>query len=149
VTVDVAGVRNILGAFPGAKKVSIARNQAAAPDVSPSMSTNGRIKLSTGGAPAFYNAAAYCRSPRVAFQDGYLFFTIAALPSVCNRAEFARDERADHDHDSIQVRRDIASAIPFSGVMLFFTTGHFGGMAGRRQRGTELPYGRLTSARRA
>ncbi|EJN14753.1 hypothetical protein PMI42_01727, partial [Bradyrhizobium sp. YR681] len=54
-TVDAAGVVNVLGAFPGTKGVSIARNLAGAPDVVAVDLDNGAYQLSTGGAPVAYN----------------------------------------------------------------------------------------------
>src|SRR3954468_16766794 len=62
-TVDAAGNTNVLGAFPGAKKVSIARNQAANPDVVAVDVDNGAYQLSTGGAPANYNAGGILPQP--------------------------------------------------------------------------------------
>jgi len=112
---------------------------------SPSMSTTGAYQLSTGGAPAFYNAAGILPQPNgVAFQDGYLFFTIAdcrvfatALNSLAMNALTTI---------TIQAKSDVTllRPIPFSGVMLFFTTGHFEAWQDGRQRGTELPVCRLT-----
>src|ERR1051326_7531528 len=54
-TVDANGVVASLGNFPGSKKVSIARNQAAAPNVVAVDIDNGAFTLSGGGAPVGYN----------------------------------------------------------------------------------------------
>src|SRR5260370_1038760 len=77
-TVDAAGNINVLGAFPGAKKVSIARNQAANPDVVAVDVDNGAYQLSGGGAPVNYTGGGVLPQPNsVSNQDGYFFFTIA------------------------------------------------------------------------
>src|SRR5947209_1762181 len=68
VTVDVAGLVNVLGAMLGTKKVSIARNQANNPDVVAVDVDNGAFQLSGGGAPVAYNGAGNLPQPNsVAF----------------------------------------------------------------------------------
>ena len=62
-TVDAAGVINVLGGMAGTKPVSIARNQAGTPDVVAVDVDNGAYQLSTGGAPAFYNGAGNLPQP--------------------------------------------------------------------------------------
>jgi len=144
-TVDVAGVVNILGNFPGAKKVSIARNQAANPDVVAVDVDNGAYQLSTGGAPAAYNGAGVLPQPNSCwFQDGYLFFSIAdgrvfatALNSLAmNALTFI----------TVQAKADVTllRGIPFSGLILLFTTGHFEAWQDAANAAPAFPYARLS-----
>jgi hypothetical protein len=123
-TVTSAGAINVLGAMAGTKKVSIARNQKAAPDVVAVDVDNGAYQLSTGGAPASYNGGGNLPQPNsVAFQDGYFFFTIA------DGRVFASPLNALSQNSltfiTVLSKSDVAllRGIPFSGYMLFFTTG--------------------------
>ena len=144
-TVDAAGVVSVLGAFPGAKKVSIARNQVANPDVVAVDVDNGAFQLSTGGAPAAYNGGGVLPQPNsICFQDGYFFFTIAdgrvfatALNSLAmNALTFI----------TCQAKADVTllRAIPFSGVLLFFTTGSCEVWQDAANVTPAFPYARLT-----
>jgi len=145
VTVTSAGVVNVLGAFPGTKKVSIARNQAGNPDVVAVDVDNGAYQLSGGGAPVFYNAAGILPQPNsVWFQDGYFFFTIAdgrvfatALNSlVMNALTFI----------TVQSKADVVllRGIPFSGLSFLFTTGSCEVWQDVANGAPAFPYGRLT-----
>jgi len=144
-TVDAAGNVNVLGNFPGAKKVSIARNQAANPDVVAVDVDNGAYQLSTGGAPAAYNGAGVLPQPNSCwFQDGYLFFSIAdgrvfatALNSlVMNALTFI----------TVQAKADVTllRGIPFSGLILLFTTGHFEAWQDAANAAPAFPYARAS-----
>jgi hypothetical protein len=79
-TVDPNGIVNVLGAFPGTKKISIARNLRTgvnSPDVVAVDLDNGAYSLNTGGVPALYTGGGVLPQPKaVCFQDGYLFFLI-------------------------------------------------------------------------
>lgn len=145
-TVDAAGAVNVLGAFPGTKKVSIARNQISAnPDVVAVDVDNGAYKLSGGGAPVAYNGAGILPQPdSVCFQDGYFFFTIAdgrvfatVLNSlVMNALTFI----------TVQSKADVVllRGIPFSGLLLLFTTGSCEVWQDVANVAPAFPYGRYT-----
>jgi hypothetical protein len=129
-TVTAGGMVTQLGALPGTKKVSIARNQnGAGPDVVVVDPDNGAYLVQVAGtpqAPALYNGGSNLPQPNsVSFQDGYFFYTIAAgqiyaspLNSVgaINPLTFVT---AQAKSDVILLR-----GIPFNGLMWFFTTGH-------------------------
>jgi hypothetical protein len=144
-TVTAAGVVNDLGAFPGTKKVSIARNQAGNPDVVAVDVDNGAYQLSGGGAPVFYNAAGILPVPNsVCFQDGYLFFTIAdgrvfatALNSLAMNAltQITVGSKADVT---------LLRGIPFSGLLFLFTTGSCEVWQDAASPAPNFPYARLT-----
>jgi hypothetical protein len=75
-TVNSSGTVTSLGTVSGTKKVSMARNQAATPNVMIVDLDNGAY-TTTGGAPTTYNAGGVLPQPNsVCFQDGYFFFTI-------------------------------------------------------------------------
>jgi hypothetical protein len=77
VTVDVNGTVTTLGggAVAGTKKVSIARNLAASPNVVAVDLDNGAYSLAGGVSP--YNGGGNLPQPKaVCFQDGYFFFLI-------------------------------------------------------------------------
>ena len=123
-TVDANGVVNVLGGFPGSKKVSIARNQAGAPDVVAVDVDNGAYKLSGGGAPVAFNGGGVLPQPNSCwYQDGYLFFSIAdgrvfatALNSLVMNAL---------TQITVQAKADVVllRGIAFSGLSFMFTTG--------------------------
>jgi hypothetical protein len=144
-TVDVAGTINVLGAFPGSKKVSIARNQAGAPDVVAVDVDNGAYQLSGGGAPVFYNGGANLPQPNsVAFQDGYFFFTIADCRVFASGLNALTQNALTFI--TIQLKADVTllRAIAFSGVMLFFTTGHCEVWQDAANPAPNFPYARLS-----
>lgn len=144
-TVDANGNVTLLGSFPGTKIVSIARDLASNPDVVAVDLDNGAYQLSTGGAPAFYNGGGNLPQPNsVSFQDGYFFFTIGdnrvfatALNSLTlNALTFITiSEKAD-----VTLLRGIS----FSGVMLFFTTGHCSVWYDAASPAPAFPYARQT-----
>lgn len=145
VTVDAAGVVNVLGLMLGTKKVSIARNQAGAVDVVAVDVDNGAFKLSGGGAPTAYNGGGNLPQPNsVSFQDGYFFFTIA------DGRVFASSLNALTQNAltfiTIQSKADVTllRGIPFSGLLLFFTTGHFEAWQDAANVAPAFPYSRLS-----
>lgn len=145
VTVDVAGTVAVLGPMLGTKKVSIARNQAANPDVVAVDVDNGAYQLSGGGAPVAYNGGGNLPIPdSVSFQDGYFFFTIADC-RVFASALNALTQNA-LTFVTIQAKADVTllRGIPFSGLMLFFTTGHFEAWQDAANPAPNFPYGRLS-----
>jgi hypothetical protein len=145
ITVDVSGTVNVLGAMLGTKKVSIARNQVAAPDVVAVDVDNGAFQLSTGGAPAAYNGGGNLPQPNsVNFQDTYFFFTIA------DGRVFASGQNALTQNAltfiTVQAKADVTllRGIPFNGMMLFFTTGSCEAWQDAANPAPNFPYNRLT-----
>ncbi|WP_445222257.1 hypothetical protein ACKWRH_21620 [Bradyrhizobium sp. Pa8] len=144
-TTDVAGVINVLGNFPGTKMVSIARNMAAVPDVVAVDVDNGAYQLSTGGAPAFYNGGGNLPQPNgVAFQDGYFFFTIG--DNRCFASGLNALTQNALTFITVQGRADanLLRPIPFSNLLLLFTTGSFEVWQDQGIAAPAFPYGRLT-----
>jgi hypothetical protein len=145
VTVDSVGTVAVLGPMLGTKKVSIARNQAANPDVVAVDVDNGAYQLSGGGAPVAYNGGGVLPQPNSCwFQDGYLFFTIAdgrvfatALNSLAMNALTTI---------TVQAKADVTllRGIPFSGLSLMFTTGHFEAWQDAANVAPNFPYARLS-----
>jgi hypothetical protein len=129
-TVTSAGAVTDLGAFPGTKHVSIARNQNATPDVLAVDIDNGAYVLSTGGAPVALNTGGIVpQANSVAFQDGYFFLTIAdgrVWASPINSIATGTGGWNALTFVTIQSRSDVTllRGIAFSGLMFFFTTGH-------------------------
>jgi hypothetical protein len=131
VTVDVSGTVVVLGALPGTKKVTIARNQntnLAYPDVLIVDQDNGAFSVVLpGGAPVALNTSgAVPQAFSVSFQDGYFFLTIAdgrvfaspinsIVPASWNALTFV----------TIQAKSDVLlfRGIAYQGYMFFFTSG--------------------------
>lgn len=145
-TVDVAGNVNLLGAFPGSKKVSIARNQASPnPNVVAVDVDNGAYNLATGGAPAAYNAGGVLPQPNsVCFQDGYFFFTIAT--GQCYASGLNALTQNALTFITVQAKSDVTllRGIAFSGVLLLFTTGSCEVWQDAANAAPAFPYGRQT-----
>jgi len=123
-TVDVNGTVNVLGTMLGTKLVSIARNQAATPDVVAVDVDNGAYQLSTGGAPAAYNGAGNLPQPNsVCNQDGYFFFTVA--DGRCFASGLNALTQNALTFITCQAKADVTllRGIPFSSALLLFTTG--------------------------
>jgi len=122
-TVDGSGNVVVLGAFAGTKKVTIARNQSATPNVVAVDIDNGAFTLS-GGAPTSYNGGGNMVGVpnSVCFQDGYLFFTIAAgqcqATNVNSLTMNALTFTTAQAKSSVTLLRGIA----YSGVLFLFTT---------------------------
>lgn len=145
ITVDAAGTVNDLGAFPGSKAVSIARNLAGTPDVVAVDVDNGAYQLSTGGAPAFYNGAGNLPQPNgIAFQDGYFFFTIG--DNRCFASGLNALTQNALTFITVQGRADsnLLRPIAFSNLLLLFCTGHFEAWQDQANAAPAFPYGRLT-----
>jgi hypothetical protein len=149
VTVDQTGaVVTVLGNMLGTKKVSIARNQAANPDVVAVDPDNGAFALTAAGvpnAPTAYNGGGNLPQPNsVAFQDGYFFFTIgdgrvfaSALNALTQNAL---------TFTTLQAKSDVTllRGIPLSGLMLFFTTGSCEVQQDAANPAPAYPYARVT-----
>jgi hypothetical protein len=123
-TVDANGVLNVLGTMLGTKLVSIARNQAATPDVVAVDVDNGAYQLSTGGAPASYNGGGNLPQPNsVCNQDGYFFFTIA--DGRCFASGLNALTQNALTFITCQAKADVTllRGIPFSSALMLFTTG--------------------------
>ncbi|MDI1265594.1 MAG: hypothetical protein PS018_20295 [bacterium] len=145
ITLDAAGTVNVLGPILGTKKVSIARNQAAAPDVVAVDVDNGAFKLSGGGAPVSYNGGGNLPQPNsVSNQDGYFFFTIADSRVFASGLNALTQNALTFI--TIQGRADVTllRGIPFSGLMLFFTTGHFEAWQDAANVAPAFPYSRAS-----
>jgi len=145
-TVDAAGNINVLGAFPGAKKVSIARDQAANPDVVAVDVDNGAYQLSGGGAPVNYTGGGVLPQPNsVSNQDGYFFFTIADCRVFASGLNALTQNALTFI--TVQAKADVTllRGIPFSNVMLFFTTGSCEVWQDAANAAPAFPYARLTT----
>jgi hypothetical protein len=89
-TVDVAGAINVLGAFPGSKKVSIARNQAGAPDVVAVDVDNGAYHALGRRCAGVLQRRRRPAGAELGLVSGRLFLLHARrLPGVCDRAQLA------------------------------------------------------------
>jgi hypothetical protein len=145
-TVDTNGVVSLLGSFPGSKKVSIARNQASPnPNVVSVDVDNGAYNLATGGAPAAYNASGVLPQPNsVCFQDSYFFFTIASGQCYAS-GQNALTQNA-LTFITVQAKADVTllRGIPFSGLLLLFTTGSCEVWQDAANPAPAFPYGRAT-----
>lgn len=149
VTVDATGnAVTVLGNMPGTKKVSIARNQAANPDVVAVDVDNGAYALTAAGAPnapTAYNGGGNLPQPNsVSWQDSYFFFTIA------DGRVFASGQNALTQNAltfiTCQKKSDVTllRGIPFNGYMLFFTTGSCEVWQDVANAAPAFPYGFLT-----
>lgn len=145
-TVDVAGNVILLGAFPGSKKVSIARNQASPnPNVVAVDVDNGAYNLATGGAPSAYNGGGVLPQPNsVCFQDGYFFFTIGA--GQCYASGLNALTQNALTFITVQAKADVTllRGIAFSGVLLLFTTGSCEVWQDAANPAPAFPYARQT-----
>ncbi len=124
-TVDVNGAVTSLGAFPGTKKISIARNQAASPNVVAVDIDNGAFNLATGGAPAAYTGGGNLPQPNsVAFLDAYFLFGIADCRVFASGINALTQNALTFI--TLQAKADVTGqrVIAFSGLMFGFTTGH-------------------------
>lgn len=144
-TVDSTGNNvTVLGAFPGTKLVSIARNQSAGPDVVAVDLDNGAYQLS-GGVPAAYNGAGNLPIPNsVCSQDGYFFFTIG--DNRCFASGLNALTQNALTYITVQGRADanLLRGIPFSSVLLLFTTGTFEVWQDAANAAPAFPYSRQT-----
>lgn len=144
-TVDSVGTVVSLGAFPGTKKVSIARNQNAATNVVAVDIDNGAYVLSGGGAPAAYNGGGALPQPNsVCFQDSYFFFTIS--DGRCFASGVNALTQNANTFITCQAKADVTllRGIPFSGLLWLFTTGHCEIWQDTAAAAPAFPYTRLT-----
>lgn len=144
-TVTSAGIVSLLGALPGTKKVSIARDQNASPHVVAVDIDNGAYVLSGGGAPASYNGGGNLPQPNsICFQDGYFFYTIGdgrcfASPinsiGTINALTFI----------TCQSKSDVTlfRGIAYAGVLWLFNSGGCEIWQDQANVAPAFPYGRL------
>jgi hypothetical protein len=143
-TVDISGNVVSLGPFPGAQKASIARNQAATPNVVAVDLTNGAFVLSGGGPPTGYNGGGNLPSPNsVCFQDGYFFFTTAANLVYASGINALTQNALTFT--PVQAKSDVIllRGIAYSGLLWLFTTGHCEIWQDTAQPFPGFPYSRL------
>lgn len=149
-TVDANGVVTLLGALPGTKKVSIARDQVRpSPDVVAVDIDNGAYLLTNAGVPAApvaYNGGGNLPQPNsVCFQDGYFFYTIAdgrCFASPLNSVGTINSQT----FITCQAKSDVVllRGIAFSGVLWLFTTGSCEIWQDVAGVAPAFPYGRLS-----
>ena len=133
-TVDINGIVASVGAVSGTKKVSIARNQAIAPEVVIVDPDTGAFAISNGNAgepPA--GLAAYGGFPlstgaipqpnSVCFQDGYFFFGIADCRVFATQINSLITNALTFI--TLQSKSDVVGqrVIAYAGVLLGFTSG--------------------------
>jgi len=143
-TVDAAGAIASLGNFPGTKKVSIARNQAASPDVVAVDIDNGAFTLSGGGAPTAYNGGGNLPQPNgVCYHHGYFHFSIGD-----NRIFASGINALTQNANTFTTCNAVASAallrpIAYADLVLAFTTGSIEIYQDTAQPTPDYPYTRL------
>lgn len=148
ITIDAAGVPTALGPMLGTKKVSIARNQAANPDVVAVDVDNGAFALTVAGVPAApvaYNGGGNLPQPvGVANQDGYFFFMIADCRVFASGLNALTQNSLTQI--TLQARADVTGMrpIPFSGLMMLFTSGSCEVWQDAANPAPAFPYARLT-----
>ena len=125
-TVDVNGIYASVGAIAGTKKVSIARNQAATPDVVIVDPDNGAFTSTGGSAPVAYTGIPAASMPQpnsVCFQDGYFFFGIANCQVFATQTN-SLDMNA-LTFITLESKSDVVGqrVIAYAGVLLGFTSG--------------------------
>lgn len=128
-TVSSAGAATLLGALPGIKKVSIARDQTRpSADVVAVDIDNGAYLLTNAGtpaAPASYNGSGGLPQPcAVCFQDGYFFYMIAdcrCFASALNSVGAINSQT----FITAQAKSDVVGqrCIAYSGLLWLFTSG--------------------------
>ena len=145
-TVDAAGVVAVLGAFPGTKKVSIARDQASPnPDVVAVDIDNGAYQLSGGGAPVAYNGGGNLPQPNsVCFQDSYFFFTIAAGRCYASGQNALTQNALTFITAEAKADVVLLRGVAFSGLLFLFTTGSAEVWQDAANAAPAFPYARLT-----
>jgi hypothetical protein len=148
-TVDASGNVTDIGAMPGTKHISIARNQnGAGPDVVAVDIDNGAFVLATAGVaqvPAALNVAAsgFAQPISVAFQDGYFHFL-----SASNQL-YATDINATTfnalTYVFLQAKADVVGmrAVAFAGLLFAFTSGSCEVWQDTAQPYPNYPYSRL------
>jgi hypothetical protein len=150
-TVDVNGIVTLLGALPGTKKVSIARNQRFPPDVIAVDIDNGAFALTSSGVPAsptvLNTSGRVPQADSVCFQDGYFFLTIA--DGRCFASPLNDITAANWNSQTFitcQAKSDVVllRGIAFSGMLWLFTTGSCEIWQDVAGVAPAFPYGRLS-----
>jgi hypothetical protein len=145
-TVDALGNVTSLGTIGGTLKVSIARNQAATPNVVIVDISNGAFSSTGGGAPAAYNGGGNLPQPNsVCFQDGYFFFTIG--DGRCFASGLNALTQNSLTFITAQSKSDVAllRGIAYSGLLFLFTTGGCEIWQDAANVAPAFPYNRLTT----
>jgi hypothetical protein len=143
-TVDANGVVASLGNFPGSKKVSIARNQAAAPNVVAVDIDNGAFTLSGGGAPVAYNGGGNLPQPNgVCFQDGYFFFSIGDNRLFASGINALTQNANTFTTCTAKGSGALLRPIAYAGLLLAFTTASIEVYQDTAQPFPAFPYSRL------
>lgn len=144
VVMDANGNVIVLGTLLGTKGISIARNNAASPNIIVVDIDNGAYRLDTGGAPTTYNAGGILPQPKcVCFQDGYLFFGLG------DRRVFATGLNALTMNAltfvSVQAKSSdsLMRLIPFGGVLFVFCTSATEVWKDTAQPAPGFPYSRM------
>jgi hypothetical protein len=147
-TVTASGVATLLGQLPGTKKVSIARDQAALPDVVVVDPDNGAYVVQAGGvpqSPALYNGGGNLPQPNsICFQDGYFFYTIASGQCFASPINSIGAINA-LTFITAQAKSDVTllRGIAYNGWLWLFTTGHCEIWQDVANPAPQFPYGRL------
>lgn len=142
-TVDTNGVVTSLGALPGSKKVSIARNQAAAPNVVAVDIDNGAFVLSAGP-PTAYNGGGNLPQPNgVCFQDGYFFFSIGDNRIFASGINALTQNANTFTTCTAKGSAALLRPIAYAGLLLAFTTESIEVYQDTAQPFPAFPYTRL------
>ena len=145
-TVDSSGNYNSLGTVNGTAKVSIARNQAATPNVVIVDPTNGAFSSTGGAAPSAYNGGGNLPQPNsVCFQDGYFFFGIADCRVFASGINALTQNALTFI--TLQSKSDVVGqrVIAYSGLLFGFTSGGLEIWQDTAQPAPAFPYSRQTT----
>jgi hypothetical protein len=143
-TVNSNGSVTSLGAVPGTKKVSMARNQAVTPNVMIVDLDNGAY-TTTGGAPTTYNAGGVLPQPNsVCFQDGYFFFTVATGQCFATGINNTTINALSFITAASKSDVTLLRAIAYMGNLYLFTTGGAEIWTDTAQPTPAFPYSRLS-----
>jgi hypothetical protein len=143
-TVDSAGTVVLLGALAGTKGISIARNNAGAPNIIAVDIDNGAFRLDTGGAPAAFNAGGILPQPKsVCFQDGYLFFGIADRRVFATGINNLTVNALTFVSVQAKSSDTLMRTIPFSGLLWIFCSSATEVWQDTAQPSPGFPYSRL------
>ena len=143
-TVDANGVVNVLGALTGTQGVSIARNNAAAPNIIAVDLGNGAFRLDTGGAPIAFNAGGILPQAKcVCFQDGYLFFGIADRRVFATGINNLTVNALTFVSVQAKSSDNLMRIIPFGGLLFIFCTSATEVWQDTAQPSPGFPYSRL------
>ena len=143
-TVDSAGTVTSLGNLPGTKKISIARNLRAPPQVVAVDPDNGAFLVTAPGPPTPLTLAAGQPAPNsVTFQDGYFFF--GAANNTIYASAINDITINSLTFTTMQARADVTGqrVIAFAGMLLGFTTGTCEVYQDTAQPFPAFPYSRM------